>query len=510
MHRLARRRQSKGLISEAREIYQQLLGIEPNRVATLNNLAVLEITDHNLWAAELHLEKAFQALLKPSPSPAQGVDGVSSCKQWALLYNTACQLALQRARFVQAWLAAKQLVRLDPSPRSATNVSVCLAMLQRPEAALRAQALALGLTPPTTEPLELWAEALLWKEAGSAADSAMRHQQLLNAATYALQANPRSQAGWRLLRATLGAHASAWADQPHPWQRLWDGTWTATLRIWDEQGYGDCLQQLRWLEQAAQHTNQLEVLLRPELLELVRRRLKLPSHCRLASLQAVDQPWMGPMDAHLPITGLAGVFGGNPLTVCGRPYLHSGKRAKAAGAIRVGVAWAAGGKTAADARRAAELRSLPAELLLEWMQTFPSRLDPGVPTALSWVSLQVGPEGDAWQPRLRAMGIESLPSGASWECSAAVVEGLDAVVSVDTAVAHLAGALGVPTITLLNDPCDWRWGQSGDRTQWYDCWWLARCERTNRWSTALETATTLLREIVNPVLPSTHHEASAG
>ena len=53
-----------------------------------------------------------------------------------------------------------------------------------------------------------------------------------------------------------------------------------------------------------------------------------------------------------------------------------------------------------------------------------------------------------------------------------VVEKMDLVLTVDTAMAHLCGALGVPCVVLLNAPCDWRWGQSGERTFLYDsCVW---------------------------------------
>ena len=46
-----------------------------------------------------------------------------------------------------------------------------------------------------------------------------------------------------------------------------------------------------------------------------------------------------------------------------------------------------------------------------------------------------------------------------WLKTAEVLESIDLLVSVDTSVAHLAGALGIPTVLMLSAPADWRWGQ---------------------------------------------------
>ena len=51
--------------------------------------------------------------------------------------------------------------------------------------------------------------------------------------------------------------------------------------------------------------------------------------------------------------------------------------------------------------------------------------------------------------------------------TAALIEQLDLVISVDTAVAHVAGALGKPTWTLLSANPDWRWPETGESSAWY-------------------------------------------
>ena len=60
---------------------------------------------------------------------------------------------------------------------------------------------------------------------------------------------------------------------------------------------------------------------------------------------------------------------------------------------------------------------------------------------------------------------------------------LDGVISVDTAVAHLAGSLGIPTLLLLPEPCDWRWGLEGERTPWYSS---VRLLRGRDWTAVLQ------------------------
>ena len=68
----------------------------------------------------------------------------------------------------------------------------------------------------------------------------------------------------------------------------------------------------------------------------------------------------------------------------------------------------------------------------------------------------------------------------SFSDTAAICEQLDLIVSVDTSVAHLAAAMGKPTIILLPYRPDWRWGASGCETAWYPSATL--CETFDCWS----------------------------
>ena len=70
---------------------------------------------------------------------------------------------------------------------------------------------------------------------------------------------------------------------------------------------------------------------------------------------------------------------------------------------------------------------------------------------------------------------------ADFADTAALISQLDLVISVDTAVAHLAGALGKPVWTLLPFVPDWRWGRAGESTPWYPTMRLFRQERRGEW-----------------------------
>lgn len=86
---------------------------------------------------------------------------------------------------------------------------------------------------------------------------------------------------------------------------------------------------------------------------------------------------------------------------------------------------------------------------------------------------------------MNEMGITDLSSAIKdFSDTAAILKNLDFLISIDTAVAHLAGALNVKTFLLLSEKADWRWGR-GERTIWYPAIKIFRQSRFGEWEGAI-------------------------
>jgi len=95
---------------------------------------------------------------------------------------------------------------------------------------------------------------------------------------------------------------------------------------------------------------------------------------------------------------------------------------------------------------------------------------------------------DARAEELAALGepFDAGPLVTDFADTAALVAGLDLVISVDTSICHLAGALGVPTWTLLDSAPDWRWLTGRDDSPWYPTMRLFRQRRPGEWAEVVE------------------------
>jgi hypothetical protein len=144
------------------------------------------------------------------------------------------------------------------------------------------------------------------------------------------------------------------------------------------------------------------------------------------------------------------------------------------GRLRVGIVWQSGSW---DPQRSVDPR-----LLEPMMRTM---------TDIDWQILQRGPALNDWGARPGA--IPAL-SGILEEARALTT--LDLLISVDTLSAHLAGALGVPTWTLLPHDADWRWMNDRDDTPWYPTMRLYRQRNRADWSEVIAAITTSLHRLL--------------
>ena len=94
------------------------------------------------------------------------------------------------------------------------------------------------------------------------------------------------------------------------------------------------------------------------------------------------------------------------------------------------------------------------------------------------------------------------PEFADFADTAAVISELDLVISVDTSVAHLAGALGKPVWILLPFMPDWRWMLDRSDTPWYSGAKLFRQASPGRWNDAIDDVVAQIRKILNPFMKS--------
>ncbi len=182
----------------------------------------------------------------------------------------------------------------------------------------------------------------------------------------------------------------------------------------------------------------------------------------------VDQP-PPPCDLHLPLLSLPHVMGLNQGGIQGAPYLRlpPGETAEPRrdGRLAVGFVWQGSPVYGGNA-----WRNLPLEALRPAMEL------PG----LRAVSLQMGPAAE------EARAVPGLEDGTIGLCdladTACRLAGLDLLVSCDTAVLHLAGALGLPAWGLLGWPSDFRWGLGRETTPWYDSLRLIRRQPGEPWA----------------------------
>ncbi len=104
---------------------------------------------------------------------------------------------------------------------------------------------------------------------------------------------------------------------------------------------------------------------------------------------------------------------------------------------------------------------------------------------IHWVVLQRGAERAAWLATPEALLTSNPPATLNFNQSAGLLAGVDAVVTIDSAMAHLAGGLGRPTFLLASAAADWRWGRDDRATPWYPTMEIIRQPSLGDWSGAV-------------------------
>lgn len=119
-------------------------------------------------------------------------------------------------------------------------------------------------------------------------------------------------------------------------------------------------------------------------------------------------------------------------------------------------------------------------------------------TGVAFHSLQAGPPG----LEVTDLGFDGFvanlePFCSTWRDTARVISAMDVIVSVDTACAHLAGALGKPVFILITAASDWRWDRKSQKSVWYDSARVIRQKHQDDWSPCIATVRDQLKDMLS-------------
>jgi hypothetical protein len=244
-----------------------------------------------------------------------------------------------------------------------------------------------------------------------------------------------------------------------------------TLLVHSEQGAGDAIQFVRYLPIAAERCDRLMFFCPVNLFPLFR---SLPG---VAELRGPGTIQVSEFQTYLPLMSLPHVLGTTLETIPSRvPYLRPVPRSVDLGPspipnprLKVGLSWSGSPTHQNDRHRSCHLRDLTPLL--------------DVPD-VAFYSLQLGPRaGEVYDLGERTGRVADLSDRqADFADTAAIMEQLDLTISVDTAVLHLAGALGHPAWGLLTARHDWRWLIDREDSPWYPTIRLFRQSRLDDWA----------------------------
>ena len=451
----------QGRLDEAIAAYRRAIAAAPSFAEAFNALGIALQQRGDLVAAIAHYRAALEA--KPDYASACGNLGAALFTQGEIAaaldyYRRAIALRPDHADAhynlgkalheggdaAGAIECYRRATSFEPGHVSAwNNLGIALRDLGHPEQAVESYRRALAIKPDAAE---------------------IRYNQAM-----ALLEGGHFEAGWAAYEARFAAGDVPARQFVRP---RWTGQDIAgkTLLVWAEQGFGDSLLFARCLGILAGRGAQVVFETQPALARLMRG---LPG----ADLVVASGQPLPPFDFQIPLLSLPGLLGiGLDSIPAQVPYLAAEPELvetwrrrldqTSDGRLKIGLAWAGNPN-----QKNNHNRSLPATELAGLL---------ALPAAFH--SLQ---QGDACAQLNRSgigQVIDLAPHLTDFAETAAAMAGLDLIITVDTAVAHLAGALGCPTWTLLAFAPDWRWLRDRADSPWYPSMRLFRQDRPRDWA----------------------------
>ncbi len=457
-----------GRLAEAEPLYRQILQVNPAHPVALHFLGVLALqTGHHQAALSL-----IQEVLRLNP-------------QYAEAHYNLGNVYRGQGHLQNAVACYREAVRLRPNLGEAHgNLGCALTELGLLDEAIASCRAAVHWQPQAPDSYSNLGSALAYQ--GRLDEAAGCFEQ-------ALRLNPAHVATHKhlaVLRLLQGDFQRGWPeyewrieDRPGPKpvfsKPRWDGSELGgrTILLYAEQGLGDTLQFIRYAAILKKLGGRVLLQCQESLLPL------------LASCPNVDQ-LLAPAaplpeyDVHAPLLSLPGIVGTSlgsiPATV---PYLFADpvrveqwrREWRELADCKVGIAWQGNPANERDRQRSISLNH------------FEKLSRPG---GVRLISLQKGPGAE--QAGMRQTPFPLLDLGdrldreAAFVDTAAAMMTLDLIVTVDTSIAHLAGALGRPVWVLLPFMPDWRWLLERQDSPWYPTMRLFRQDRPGAWDTVFE------------------------
>jgi tetratricopeptide (TPR) repeat protein len=265
-------------------------------------------------------------------------------------------------------------------------------------------------------------------------------------------------------------------------QPLWDGADLGgrSILIYAEQGIGDTIHCIRYLPMVAQRGGRVIIEVAPSLIQLLQQ---LPGAQRwIAAGESLPD-----FDVQCPLLSLPHLFS---TTLQSIPTQHSALRAdpdlasawrsrlEQSRDLKVGLAWAGAAGHTNDRNRSIALSEFAPLAAMSGIQFF---------------SLQKGEAAkQIATPPAGMQIIDWTDELQDFADTAALIDGLDLIISVDTAVAHLAAAMGKPVWLLLPFIPDWRWLMDRQDTPWYPTMRLFRQTTRGDWRDVISHVTKAL------------------
>lgn len=499
-----------GRWQQAEQFYRRACELAPNRADLHTRLAISLYRQGDPYGAAISSRRAVELAPDLAEAWSYLATALGACKKHDQALEAAqrcvelapdrpqAHLCLgwvhqQAGRFDQAQAEYERAVQIDPRNSDAhRSLAALFDATGQVERAIACLSRALELRPNDVEG---------WNNLSTLQRRIRNYRGALQAAEMALKlapGHPLSHGSRGLALLSLGDYINGFAEYEWRWrcenfttrprdfdQPMWDGSDPAgrTIFVHSEQGYGDTIQFVRYVPMLAERgaTVILECAL---LLRTLLVGLKGPSRLIVTGMKPGD------FDLHVPLLSLPRIFKTTLQTVPHRvPYLSVDtvrqdawkKKIEAAGAgLKVGLTWAGNAKPDPD-------RTCPPEMLAPLGQV----------EGVVFISLQKRegmPQAMRNPPGLNLLDLsDELRDFAD---TAAVLMNLDLLITIDTAVAHLAGALARPTWTMLPWSCDWRWLQDRSDSPWYPTMRLFRQSAPGDWPSVVSQIISRLREVV--------------